>query len=66
MIVEYDPRDPTINRIQGMRTALFSAWAVPLALFLPAVGAAIAIGGIRGNLRTIRLLESGDRPALAF
>jgi hypothetical protein len=57
--IEYDPYDPNISRIRGMRTSPFSVWTLAISLLFPAIGAAIAVSGIRTNLRRIHLLVSG-------
>src|SRR5262249_5545626 len=59
IIVEYDRRDPRLNRIEGTRTGLWpvgylALWMVPL------VGLAITAGAIRYGLLRIRVFERGE------
>jgi hypothetical protein len=59
--VEYDPRDPRINRIRGTRTRLCPLEDVFLTFSLfPLVGLAITAGAIWYGLRPIRVLERGE------
>ena len=57
--VEYDPRDPRINRIRGTRTGFLPPFVYILWL-VPPVGLAIIAGSIAYGLRQIRVLERGE------
>jgi hypothetical protein len=56
--VEYVADDPSIARIQGARTSLFSPWVLFVLIF-PAVGAALFGSAAIGGLRQAALLRYG-------
>jgi hypothetical protein len=57
--IEYNPSDPRVNRIKGMRTSPFGPWVLVVALF-PAVGLAIAIAGFSSGRSQLWLLRHGQ------
>jgi hypothetical protein len=57
--VEYDPQNPGISRVQGMRTSPYTAGALFVVIF-PAIGLAIALGGLASGRRRARLLRDGE------
>jgi hypothetical protein len=57
--VEYVPEDPSIARIQGARSSLFTPWILFVLIF-PAVGAALFIMAAIGGLRQAALLRYGQ------
>ena len=58
VLVEYVERAPERARISGQRQAMFPP-AVSFVLLFPAVGLALAIGGVRWGSRRVRLLRDG-------
>lgn len=57
--VEYDPDDPTVSRIQGMRASMTGPWIVFVYIF-PIIGLALALAGLRKGMRARRLLATGE------
>ncbi|MFL6244657.1 MAG: DUF3592 domain-containing protein [Thermoanaerobaculia bacterium] len=56
--VEYDERDPSRSRIEGMRRALFGPWTL-FVCFVPFTGAAILIWATLRGVKRNRLLRDG-------
>ncbi|MEO6810931.1 MAG: DUF3592 domain-containing protein [Isosphaeraceae bacterium] len=58
-VVEYSPKNPNLNRIQGMRTAPWpTGWLLLLAVF-PVIGLVLIGVGTRDGRKRIRLLVHG-------
>jgi hypothetical protein len=56
--VEYDPDDPETSRVQGLRTAPFSAGMWFVAIF-PLIGWGMIVAGLLRGRRHLRLLKTG-------
>jgi hypothetical protein len=57
--ISYDPDDPTINYITGLRRSPHR-WQVNLLLLIPLFGLIFVLHALRYNLRILRLLKIGD------
>jgi hypothetical protein len=57
--VEYVESDPARSRIEGMRRAMFGAWAAPVSAIFPLIGLVILIFATRSGMRRNRLLRDG-------
>jgi hypothetical protein len=60
--VEYNPEDPGLSRIQGMRTSPYPSEAL-FVLLLPTAGLAVALAGLVVGRRRGRLLRDGHAVA---
>lgn len=58
VVVEYKPSNPSISRIQGMRTSV-GGLGVSFVFLFPIVGLALAMAGVRGGIRARYLLSEG-------
>lgn len=56
--VEYKPDDPLRSRIEGMRTDVFSSWALVVTLF-PLAGLIVVYFAMRNGFRRVHLLGEG-------
>lgn len=57
--IRYDPENPTINFIIGLKRSAHR-WQVNLLLLIPLLGFVFVVSAIRQNLRFLRLLKIGD------
>ncbi len=56
--IEFPKGDPSVSRIQGMRTSPFGPFAAIVVLY-PLIGLGLALAGFRNGFRAIRLLTWG-------
>lgn len=57
--VEHAAADPSMSRIQGMRSAMFGP-AVLIVLVFPGIGVLLIVFSLRGRLRELQLLRTGQ------
>lgn len=57
--IRYIAKKPELSRIEGMRSAPFDIWVIPLAAIFPLIGLIFIILSMRRALKNIHLVQNG-------